>query len=348
MRRKALTRTPIRSKRFAPIAAHLFAQGKPAAWIVKGVLPRADLAVVYGESGSGKSFFVLDLAVSVATGQEWRGKRVTAGRVVYIVAEGAGGFRNRLNAYSMHHEMPLDLIDLVIIPEAPNFMQAEDIKALIAAVKGYEPTIIVVDTFAQVMPGANENAGEDVGKALGHCRALKRATGAMVVLIHHSGKDATRGARGWSGLKAACDCEIEIVRAEHDRVATVTKLKDGEDGAEFGFKLLTVPVGMDEDGEVISSCVLEYTAAVAKEKRRTRLGGNEKLVWQAAIDKQGLDGTPPTINEVIEEAVSHIAHDPQKKNDRRREVVSRALNTLRDGGRLHIADGRVHLPEGAE
>jgi RecA-family ATPase len=158
------------------------------------VLPRADLAVVYGESGSGKSFFVLDSRCRLP-GQEWRGKRTAGQGCGLHSAEGAGGFRNRLNAYSAHHNVPLDLSTWRVIPEAPNFMQAEDIKALIAAVKAYgQPDLIVVDTFAQVMPGANENAGEDVGKALGHCRALKRATGAMVVLIHHSGKDAsTRG-----------------------------------------------------------------------------------------------------------------------------------------------------------
>jgi hypothetical protein len=335
-----------RLKRFIPIQAAEFAKGSPADWIVKGVLPDADLAVVFGESQSGKSFFVLDLIATVARGAEWRGKRTRVSKAVYIAAEGAGGFRNRLNAYSAHHNVPLSELDVAVIPDAPNFMLADDIKALIAAVKAYGHTdLIVVDTFAQVMPGANENAGEDVGKALSHCKALRRATGAMVILIHHSGKDASRGARGWSGLRAAADCEIEIIRAEHDRVATVTKLKDGADGAEFGFKLLEVAVGMDDDGETVSSCVVEYTSAISKEKRNMKpKGENERLVWQAVIDCQGLDGTPPNANDVIEEAISHLVRDPDAKRDRRREVIIRALNGLRDAGRVIVNGDQISLP----
>ena len=106
-------------------------------------------------------------------------------------------------------------------------MLTDDISELVRAVTASGGAdVIVVDTFAQVTPGANENAGEDMGLALANARALAAATGAVVVLIHHAGKDAAKGARGWSGIKAAADAEIEIIRRLG---AAVTVLKPGED-----------------------------------------------------------------------------------------------------------------------
>jgi len=73
--------------------------------------------VVYGDSGSGKSFFVFDMLGAIARGVEWRGKKVAKGRAVYIAAEGAGGCRNRLQAYCEHHGVEPDELDIGIIPK---------------------------------------------------------------------------------------------------------------------------------------------------------------------------------------------------------------------------------------
>jgi hypothetical protein len=255
-----------------------FLKRPAASWFIKGVLPKAGLAVVFGESGSGKTFYVLDMVSAIARGQQWRGMKTTQGRVVYICAEGESGFRTRLTAHCKHHG--IDQMPLGVIGDAPNFMEKNDIKDLIAAVKSYGPTdIIVVDTFAQVMPGANENSGEDVGRALAHCKALHRVTGALVILVHHSGKDSSKGARGWSGLRAAADAEIEVVRAPQMRSATITKLKDGEDGEEYGFTLTTVVIGQDDDGDDISSCVVTHNDLKASEvKSKTPGTENQQLI----------------------------------------------------------------------
>lgn len=335
--------TPLRF-RFMPVSE--FLQGRPPSWIVRDVVPDADLVVVYGESQSGKTFFVLDLVASIVRGLPWRDHKVVQGRVAYVAAEGANGFRNRVRAYQQANDIT-DFDNLVVLPDAPNFMERSHIADVIASLKAAGPVkVVVVDTLAQVMPGANENAGEDMGKVVSHCRAIRRATGALVMLIHHSGKDATRGARGWSGLRAAADAEIEIVRADQDRVATVTKLKDGEDGAEFGFKLHQVPVGQDDAGEIITSCVVETTAVVAKGKRQKAITGEkQKLVWQVVIDLLGLDGGQPTVTEVVDEAVNRTPFDAgQGKRDKRREHALRALDGLVSAGRVRIADGKVGVP----
>ena len=335
--------------RFTVQPAHLFTAGKPPQWMIKGVLPKTDLAVLFGESGSGKSFAALDMAVDIAMGTSWRGHSTKQGRVVYIAAEGAGGFRKRLAAIAMQRELMLDQLNIGVIADAPNLMEkgdALDVAKAIHASGGAD--LVIVDTFAQVMPGANENSGEDVGKALAHCKGIHRATGALVMLVHHSGKDSSKGARGWSGLRAAADVELEVVRSDDNRSLTVTKLKDGEDGAEFAFRLESVVLGMDEDGEEITSCVVEHSEGKVRRVRDKGPKGNiEKLVIQALKDNADLADATVELH-ALKQAVSlQIPFDAQAgKRDRRNERIMRAIESLRDADRVTVSGTKLKLVEG--
>lgn len=258
------------------------------------MLPRAELAVIYGESGSGKSFLALDVAAAITRGVEWRGRRTAKGRVVYVCAEGAGGFKARLRAYAHGHGV--ELVELPsVIADAPNLLEAKDAAAITAAIAAWgEVDVVVIDTLSATTPGGNENSGEDMGRVLSHCKFLHRKTGALVVLIHHSGKDATRGARGWSGLRAAADAEIEVTRNGDYRSAAVTKMKDGSDGENIGFKLKTVVLGLDADGEEESSCVVEHVDTPAGEpKSKPRPVGKHE---QAMLDLLKVMAPSGTVN----------------------------------------------------
>lgn len=329
--------------RFQLVQAADFASRTPLAWWVKGILPDADLGVVFGEPGSGKSFWTFDLVASIARGEPWCGKRVRKTRVVYVVAEGAAGFQNRLIAYARAHDVELADIDLYVLGDQPNFMLASDVRALIEAINALGSVgVVVIDTLAQVTPGADENGGKDMGRVLGHCRQLKKHTGAMVLLIAHSGKDATKGVRGWSGIKAAMDAQVEIVRSEDARVAVLDKLKDGADRAEFGFKLQTVVMGVDADGDEVTSCVVEHVEGGAGVLRaRGPKGTNEKMVMRAVRDSMGLAGEAPHANDVIEAAVALLDPPPEGKRDRRREHIVRAMDGL-------VADGALRRVEGGK
>jgi hypothetical protein len=194
--------------------------------------------------------------------------------VVYIASEGAGGLRKRLQAQAQHNDLDLSDVDFGVIPVAPNFLEKTDVLDVAKAVLASGgASVVVVDTWAQSTPGGNENSGEDMGKALSHCKGLHRATGAMVLLVHHSGKDASKGARGWSGLRAAAEAEIEVVRNKEQRAAVITKLKDDKDNGEYGFRLNTVVLGIDADGDEITSCVLEHTSTGAPVKARPKYKG---------------------------------------------------------------------------
>lgn len=272
---------PLAAARFRFLPQAEFTAGSPPEYIVQDVIPDADLVVVFGESASGKSFWTLDIVKAIANGTPWRDKRVKQGRVGYVAAEGAGGFRNRLKAYAQEFQSD-EIKNFFVLPDAPSFLEVAHVKDVIRRLQEIGGVkVVVVDTLAQVSPGGAENSSEDMGKVIMHCRQIRKHTGATVILIHHSGKDSTKGARGWSGLRGATDAEVEIIRVEHDRVAVVTKQKDGEDGSEFGFKLRQIVIGRNDHGESITSCVVEHGAAKegVRQRAAVRLAESERAAW---------------------------------------------------------------------
>jgi len=346
--------------RFKLETAAEFAQRRKSLWIVKGVVPMATLGVIYGASGSGKSFWLFDLMAAVARAQAvkdtanavqalWRGKKINPARVCWIAAEGVEDMRKRVLGYCTHQGIPLADLPMEFIGEAPNFMEAIDVKAVIKQIRARGKfEVIVIDTLAQVMAGGNENSGEDMGQVLAYCREITRLTGAMVVLVHHSGKDESRGARGWSGLRAAADFEMEIIRSDNDRVATVTKMKGGEDGGEYGFRLETVTVGKDDDGDMETTCVVVYTdssrASVAVTKGPS--GARHKLIVKEATRLIELAGSGVTFSEIVEVVWPKYPRNDESKRDQRKTNAGRDLRDVIAAG--HLAqndDGVVSLPD---
>lgn len=328
--------TPSEPIRFQPIPWAEFANIGDYNWIVDDVIPQAELAVIFGAPGSGKTFMALDMAMSIARGIQWEHKDVQQGRIVYLAAEAAYGFKKRLKAYEIHHKITGNIIPFDVIADAPNFLLTIDTAAIIQQIG--KATVVVVDTFSRTMPGGNENGGEDVGMAISQCRELHKASGAIVILIHHSGKDAARGARGWSGLLGACDTEIEITRIGDHRKGRISKQKDGDDEFEWGFKLNQIDIGLNKKGKMITSCVYQSTNAIPLEEKKDRpLGTTEQLVYDAfrLLDVYSVD-----IEEIIETVKKSIAYD-KAKADRRRDSIIRALNSLKSRKLIDLVDGHV-------
>jgi hypothetical protein len=327
--------SPAKPQRFLPVQAAEFASGAHPGWLVKNVIPAADLVVMFGESGSGKSFVALDIAGAIARGAEWRGNRVKQGRVVIIAAEGGAGYRGRLRAYAALHGIELAALDIWVIHAQPNMLlkdDALDVCKAILAIGG--ASLVIVDTFAQVTPGANENAAEDMGKALTHCRGIRIATKAPVLLVHHSGKDQSKGARGWSGLKAAADAELEVVRMPTGRLVRLSKQKDGEDGLAWGFDLEQVPVGQDEDGDIVTSMVVREAAlpviqqVIAASKAA---GPVEKVVLEVVNEMALAQTSGIEVSRVIDEAAKRLAEPEAGGRDTRKQRVRRAVLSLCKG-----------------
>ena len=317
-------------------------------WWIKGVMPKADLGILFGASGSGKTFAALDLALALATGEMWRGRRTERARVLYIAAEGGGGAGRRIRAACRKKDIDPTKADLSVMYAAPNVMDKDDIAELLRAIRAAgDFDVIFVDTFAQVTPGANENAAEDMGHALANVRALREASGAMVILVHHAGKDASKGSRGWSGLKAAADVQLEVVR--HDsgaREMHLEKMKDGEDGLRWGFNLEIVEMGVDADGDPITSCVVVEADLPKAEEPGERKGLKRRgRVETHILEVMALFGSADVVKlvDLIDKAVDTLPAPEQGKRDTRRQHVMRAVQTLskEKDGPLQVRDNIV-------
>lgn len=246
--------------------------------LVEGVLGRASMAVIYGDSNSGKTFLGVELGACISQAQEWLGKRTAGGLVVYLATEAAASVVLRLQAYQRHHGARVP--GFVIVKSPINLFDGDaDTGAVLALIVqleerlGGKVSLIIGDTLSRMSAGANENSGEDMGVVLKHADAIRAATGATFLWIHHCGKDQARGMRGWSGMRAAIDTEIEVTADEAlgVRTAEITKQRDlpGK-GDRIGFRLVPVAMGANRWGTLRSSCIVEATDAPVKTSRGKR------------------------------------------------------------------------------
>lgn len=336
--------------RFATMPIYELSLLPPGEWLIKAVLPDGDLVVLFGASGSGKTFVALDMAFAVAQGLPWRGNKTKKGKVVIIAAEGAGGLTKRVKAYAKFHGIDLREVEIHVISAAPNFLEEEDIAEVLAEIKALgDVALVVVDTLAQVTPGANENGAEDMGRALANLRMIRELTGATVMAVHHAGKDASKGSRGWSGIKAAADAQIEVLRHEDgQREIHLEKMKDGEDGVRFGFKLEIVELGLDADGDMLTSCVaIEADLPVAKTEEKPsrgviRYGANERHVLEV-IESEYAAVESASEALFVARCADLLPKPDAGKRDQRLFLMRRAVQSLvkRKDGPLAVEHGRV-------
>lgn len=262
----------------------------PPEWLIDGYLAKNSLALLYGPSGCGKTFLALDWALHVATGSYWHGNRVDAGPVLYVAAEGVAGIGRRVKAW-MEHNGIYDLdkyCPIHWLPEAVNIAEPASVWGLIEVVEELQPSLIVIDTLARSIVGADENSAKDMGEVIKHLDQLRRASGATVLVVHHSGKDASAGARGSSALRAAMDTELEVTAVDTQLTVKVTKQKDAAEAAPM--RLTRVEVG-DSCALVPSSSVMtddDLPAAVLATLEALREvyveGGVPVSVWKSAVD----------------------------------------------------------------
>lgn len=225
-------------------------------WRVKGLLPGCGTAVFHGVSRSGKTFTVLDLVLATALGEEWFGWKTTQCDILYICLESTWGLMGRVKAWTIDkkREVP-ENVRFILDPF--NLTDKKHVRAIcqLAPKNG----ILVIDTLNRATPGSDENSSKDMSIIINAANEIQTAMQGLVLLVSHSGKDTSKGIRGHSSLFAALDANIEVVRSGNSdaRFIKVDKVKEAEDGAKKFFRLKSVIIGQDEDGEDITSCVVE-------------------------------------------------------------------------------------------
>ncbi len=306
----------------------------PMRWIVQGVMPAEGLAALYGESGSGKSFLILDMAFTIAEGEKyWFGLRVTKAPVTYVCLEGELGIGKRIKAWGIYFNRPIP-DGLRFVTQSFNLL-SEDISELANAIiaDGGAGGLVIIDTLNRAAPGADENSSVDMGNIISSAKKLQKLIGGLILLVHHSGKDKSKGLRGHSSLYAALDGAIEVIKTDSRREWAVAKSKDDVTGTSYPFKLETVNVGFDDHNQEITSCVALFDSSKEILPKKISLGRNQKwaleeinkqLINSYHIGKEGASALSKCLNfdETVLLVAERMPTDAKHRKSRAKEAIA--------------------------
>jgi hypothetical protein len=309
--------------------------------LIKGVLDLESASWLIGQSGGFKSFVAIDWACHIAAGlPDWRGRKVTPGDVLYVAGEGARGVAKRVRAWTQHTEKRPEGLKVRPMPvramgETPRHL-SDDWRALVEYAGAVKPALIVLDTQARMATGLEENSAKEMGLFVEAVDALKVASGACVLVVHHTGR--TDGdARGSTAIDGAQDGEWKVSRKKNDlRVKLACeKSKDGNENQSFAFDMEVVVTGQDEDGEDITSLVLGEqsdddrvsVAGVVEDLKANAEGltARQKILMVlkvVEVERKGMSaaGLRRAVNEALKEA-GEEAMSPNTFDSTKRRMV---------------------------
>ncbi|MBV9528527.1 AAA family ATPase [Sphingomonas sp.] len=303
---KAEPFAPAQSVPPTPFAVERFRDIKPqleGLWLVKRLIPADGQVVIHGHPNCGKSFFAVDMGLHVALGWDWHGRRTKAGLVIYVGAEGRAGLKNRIVAFQRHHNVtdaPFALLPSPIDMQAPD----ADVSRLAETIRreaahfDVRPAMIVLDTLSKTFGAGKENT-DDMATYVANCGRIAAEFQCCVVIVHHRPKDAeSEEPRGHSSLKGGVDTVI-LVEEGSTKSARVMKQRDGELGSSILFTLKSIELGHDEDGDFVTSCVVQAADIDDRPKSDplalaiARLPDSAKLALRQLEEAIKSDGTPP-------------------------------------------------------
>ena len=312
-------------------------------WIVKHAIPAESVGVMFGGPGTFKSYIALDLALHVARGLPWLGRRTRQGPVIYIAAEGGTGIAARAKAWHLARRLDPAGSPLYVVPVALDVVADASLVAQQAARIGITPALVVVDTLSQTFTGEENNAPEVAAylRALG--TAFREVWRCAVLVIHHTGHAATERPRGSSAIKANTDFMLGVFRDEQARIATMecARQKDWETFPDVTFGLTSITLGRDEDGDEITQLVAsnlrdgaESIDVVQHEASRGRKGRNALLLELLAA----MDGQTEKDLRTAFYARAGIESDATK-----RQAWKRALDFATRSGVVLVDNGTVRV-----
>ena len=280
------------------VAIEDFCKLPPAeSWLVRHYLESDSMALLFGESGTFKSFLAIDLCGHIATGRPWRGQRVRDGLCLFIAGEGANGLRARFKAWFDHHDE--ELRNVAVLTVQQSLCDPEGVQAVIDEVREFleqsgkpDPLFICLDTLATNFGPFDENSTRDMTAFVSGLRAIRLSFECCVLTVHHCGYSAKERGRGSSVLQSGVDWVYRM-----EKLGEV----DPDDGA---------PAPVDDDGlepfpKTALFCVKSKDSAFPT-----------ALAWEACpVDLPWADADGVPLNSVILQPVA-LPETPQKKKKR--------------------------------
>jgi RecA/RadA recombinase len=265
---------------------------KPVAWIVKKLIERGTVVLVFGDSGTGKSFFAISLAASIASGTDFFGYPVKRpGACLYIAGEGISGLSRRFYAWEIAAGVSLNTAPVFRYTGAANLIDRPEELSL--AIKNHiekhgEPRLVILDTWARTIGGDDSNS-QDAAALANLDRIRARYPALTVLIVHHSGHTAKDRARGWSGLFAAMDSVYRLEKFDTQIVVTNTKQKEDAPVQPLAFNLRSVKLNgiVSEDGEQEFSAYCEARKYIPPEQQPK--GENQQAVISILQEQGGMD-----------------------------------------------------------
>lgn len=249
---------------------------KPVDWLIKGWLVRDTLAALVAPSGAGKSFLAVDWACRIASGCPWYNRDVAQGAVFYLAGEGRQGLRKRIAAWEAHHKQNIARAPLMIADGLPVLANDANAASVIEAMQdtaealfyqsGSEPQLVVIDTLARAMAGADENSAQDMGALIGALDWMRREWGCTVLVLHHTGHATADRARGSSALYAALDSEFLIKPGETSFQLKASKCKDWRPPEPLALRWADVEIAVPNEDPDGPEEILENSRAIADDQ----------------------------------------------------------------------------------
>jgi hypothetical protein len=325
-------------------------------WVVENIIPAGEAVLMFGESGSGKSFDAFDMAMCIARGQSFNGHNVEPGLVIYAAAEAGKGFEKRKRAYCQHHAidprapLPFYLMtkrfDLFHGDDDANAL-TEEMKAVCGMYPNDRIRLIVLDTLSATTPGMNENASQDVGPVKSRIDRIRVELGAAVALVHHKPKGGSTP-RGHGSLTADYETTIEFLTTDlldadnrKIHVATVQKQREGKSGLSWRFTLPIVEVGKNKWGNPDTSCVVVAVGS-RKQQKGFKATDQEMVFMQALLEAAGGHGvTPRAAGLDLPASIAKVVDAKQVRSIFRRKVIRQDEDDGTHDGRIRQAWSRA-------
>lgn len=266
-------------------------QPDPIKWLVKGILQAGTLHMLYGPAASLKTFQTLDWCMHISSiKQEWKGRRVASGGVVYLAGEGHHGIKSRLAAWKQVHGIPIG--DMWLSVSGCDLNTSEGTKKIIDNIKEIDakPVLIVVDTLNRFMAG-DENSAMDAKIFIDACERIMNEFKCAVLLVHHTGtaEMAQGRARGSSAFRGAVGIELSMRPGKTKDEPVIIEQKKAKDSAPIDpisvmFQKIELEGWFDDDGVQVSSGVLiaaDMPDIAPKEKTDSKIIGFIKMFGNA-------------------------------------------------------------------